>query len=534
MTCPGAVDLSRWADGTLDAAASRRVELHVSGCPDCAAKAESLMAAGAWVERVAEPGPGCLSIDAMAALLEGRGDASHLENCPRCAAEFAALAPAKRATRRLYRPRASVIPWVAAAAVLLVAGVLALVPRGRPAAAPPVVKRDEEPRKRGAPSIPEPPREEPRPAPLPAPPVPDAPPLPAPAPAPPPKQPAAPPAPAVDPAPPPAEPREPDPAPPERKSEPRPTVPAERRLAAVSVKSGALSAFVDGKWTRSAQPEEGATLRAEGRTVVEFAQSKLTLEGAGKAAFSGSDVALQDGGLFAEVAPGSRLTITVIGHKVEPQVATSRALISARPDRVVVDEGSAKVGALVLHEGVEYGIRKERLDAKKTRTLPAAARARELSTWKLEFKQADAVRAGISEGRLVWGREERMLASEPTAPGAGHASTVGYMAKDEDGLFQVKPGTALRFRYFLNQPAYTELVMWNNTKSENYNLPFEAVVGRWTTMTVFVKDVPPNAGGKKQPAEVGDRFRSVGWFVGRPGSTADLFVDHLEILEIER
>jgi hypothetical protein len=523
------VDLSRWADGTLEAGPSRAVEAHVARCADCAAKAESLMAAGAWVERAAEPGPDCLSVDAMAALLEGRGDASHLETCPRCAAEFAALQPAKRATRRLYRAKPSVVPWVAAAALFLAAGLLAVAPRNRPA--PP--KGTEEAKK---PVPVQAPRdvEEPRtPAPPPAVAVAPAPvPAPAPLPAPAPKPDPVPATPSPEPRPEP--PRPADPPAPEPKPEPRPTVPVERKLAALSVKSGALSVFADGKWTRSARPEEGATLRAEGRTVVEFADARLTLEGTGKAAFAGSDVALQEGGLFAEVSAGSKLTITVIGHRVEPQVAAGRALISARPDRVVVDEGSAKVGGLVLHEGVEYGVRRERLEAQKRRTLPAAARPRELPVWRLDFARAEAVRAGISAGRLVFDREEKMLASEPMAAGSVFAGHMGFMSKEERGLFSVRPTTAVRFRYFLTRPAHAELVMWNLTKSENYNLPFEAVAGRWTTMTVFVRDVPPNAGGKREPAEAGDRFRSVGWFVGKAGEDAELFVDQLEIVEIER
>jgi hypothetical protein len=313
------------------------------------------------------------------------------------------------------------------------------------------------------------------------------------------------------------------------------TVPEERRAVALAVRSGSLSAQVDGRWTKAVQPEEGTTLRAEGRTVCEFAQARLTLEGTSKVSFEGNDVALQEGGLAAEVPLGSRLTIVVLGHRVEPQVSAGRALILARPDRVVVDEGSARVGGLVLGEGVEHAVRKDGVEAQRRRTLGSVPRPREATTWRLEFKQPETVRLNLNGGRLVWGREERMIASEPSEEGGLHASRLSYYAKDDRvGLFTLRPTTALRFRYFLTRPAYTELVLWNITKSENFNKPFEAVVGRWTTMTLPVREIPVNPGGLRPSAEPGDRYRSVGWFVGRPGSDAEFFVDRLEIVEIER
>jgi hypothetical protein len=46
--------------------------------------------------------------------------------------------------------------------------------------------------------------------------------------------------------------------------------------------------------------------------------------------------------------------------------------------------------------------------------------------------------------------------------------------------------------------------------------------------------VPANPGGKKVVCEVGDKFRGVGFFVGKPGTSPSLTLDRLEILEIER
>ncbi|HYE98614.1 MAG TPA: zf-HC2 domain-containing protein, partial [Planctomycetota bacterium] len=137
MNCPQAEHLSRWTDGTLDDATSRAVEAHAADCPSCARKAEELMAVGAWLERVSEPGPDCLGADAMAALLEGRGSSRHVESCPRCAAEYAALRPsARRITVRRQPARASWAPWAAAAAVLAAAVVLAVASRSRPSETP--------------------------------------------------------------------------------------------------------------------------------------------------------------------------------------------------------------------------------------------------------------------------------------------------------------------------------------------------------------------------------------------------------------
>jgi hypothetical protein len=200
----------------------------------------------------------------------------------------------------------------------------------------------------------------------------------------------------------------------------------------------------------------------------------------------------------------------------------------------VVEEGAAKVGASLLKENVEYVVRKDRLESKKGRSLPAAARPRELSTWKLDFSQPALIRPKIGSGRLVIAGGERMLAAERNVGGIWQ-SQVGYHSGDRSvPLFTVKPGTTLRFRYYLSQPAELELVMWNQSKEENFNKPLESIAGRWTTVTIPVKDVPPNRGGKPAPCEVGDKYVSFGLFCGKPGSTAELYVDQLEIVEIER
>src|SRR5581483_276297 len=100
--------------------------------------------------------------------------------------------------------------------------------------------------------------------------------------------------------------------------------------------------------------------------------------------------------------------------------------------------------------------------------------------------------------------------------------------------FTVRPNTAIRFRYYLPQPAHLEFVMKNATKDENFNKPLDPVVRQWTTVTLYANDVPPNIGGKKVTCDVGDKYRGVTWFVGTPANPGVVYIDRLEILEIER
>src|SRR5688572_8773765 len=128
MTCPKPEVLSQWADGSLDPRESLVVGRHAETCAACRAKAGELQAVGAWVATAAVPGPSCLSIDDMAAVLEGGRVPSHVRPCPRCASEFRPLRPRDRkATRRRQKPPAPVTAWAAAAAIFMAVGVLFVV-----------------------------------------------------------------------------------------------------------------------------------------------------------------------------------------------------------------------------------------------------------------------------------------------------------------------------------------------------------------------------------------------------------------------
>ena len=180
-------------------------------------------------------------------------------------------------------------------------------------------------------------------------------------------------------------------------------------------------------------------------------------------------------------------------------------------------------------------MRKDNLTARKARSLPAAARPRELPVFRVDFSQPALLKPRLMTGRLVIEGEERMIAASPLGDNPYWNSQLGYFTGDVQKPYMVvKAGTTLRFRYYLSQPAELELVLKNMTKDENYNKPLAAVAGRWTTVTIPVRDVPPNRGGKQSPCEIGDRYVGWGVFCGRPGSTAELYVDLFEIVEVER
>jgi hypothetical protein len=127
-----------------------------------------------------------------------------------------------------------------------------------------------------------------------------------------------------------------------------------------------------------------------------------------------------------------------------------------------------------------------------------------------------------------------MLASESMGGGAYYAHLTYNNGGEAAPVFTVKPTTAIRFRYFLREPGHLELVMWNGTKAENFNKVLEPVLRQWTTVTVYAKDVPANKGGKPVTCEVGDKYTSVGLFVGLAGMPSEVYIDRLEILEIDR
>lgn len=542
MMCPNAEVLNQWVDGSLDARESASVARHAEGCAACAAKAKELRAVVAWIAGAVEPGPACLSVDEMASALESGRVPAHARTCPRCAAEFRALKPEKesrRATRRRERPQAPGRAWAVAAAVFVAVGILLVVAVRQ--SAPPQVEFAYRPPTPLNPHTP-----------TPAPPFRSATPAPAvPTPTEPEKAPALPPVPPPPPPPPPAVEGTPAPAPVEVKPtvenptpsfrdssketvvEPAPT-PVARTVAALAVKSGSLSALTQsGKWVKPTRYEEGMTLRADGRTQLEFAKAKLTVDRDSRFSVSKDEFALLEGGLSAEVSAGGHFVLVLDEQRFFPQSQNARVLLCAKPDRLLIEEGSAKWRDMTLGEGTEYGVKSGAPEARKGRSLPAASRARETVTWRMDLSNPNAVKKNVV-GRIDRDGAERMLASQPMN-GGGFYGTLTYNNGGEAApVFTVKPNTAIRFRYYLREPGHLELVMWNGTKAENFNKPLDPVVRQWTTVTVYAKDVPANKGGKPVTCETGDKYTSIGLFVGLAGSPSEVYIDRLEIVEIER
>ncbi|MBV8879625.1 MAG: zf-HC2 domain-containing protein [Planctomycetaceae bacterium] len=536
MTCPKPEVLSQWADGSLDAREAASVARHADGCAGCAAKARELRAVGAWIAGAVEPGPSCLSAEDMAAALESGRVPAHARTCPRCAAEFRALKPekeTKRATRRREKAQSPMRAWAVAAAVFVAVGILLVVavsqssaPKVEFAYRPPTpvnphVSQPLPPFQPTAPRAPAPIVQEPEKAPIP----PSAP------------QASAPAQPSGEKSPVPAEPQptieNPTPAVRDRIAETVTQAPV-RVAAALALRSGSLSALtVDGKWAKPARVEEGMTLRADGRTTVEFAQARVTLDSASRFSVSKEEFALLEGGLSAEVSTGGHFVLVLDEQRFFPQTQNARVLLCAKPDRLLIEEGGAKAKDLLLHEGTEYGVKKDSIEARKTRSLPAAARSREQLTWRMDLLNQNVVKKNVV-GRVDKGGADRMLVSEPMGGGAYYGQVIYNNGGEAAPVFTVKPGTAIRFRYFLREPGHLELVMWNGTKQENFNKVLEPAVRQWTTVTIPAKDVPANRGGKPVTCEAGDKYTSVGFFVGTAGMPSEVYIDRLEIVEIDK
>ncbi|HVE41757.1 MAG TPA: hypothetical protein VNM14_17830 [Planctomycetota bacterium] len=538
MTCPKPEVLNQWADGSLDRQQSLAVSRHAETCAACRRKAEELRAVGTWISSAGEPGRSCLSADDMAAVLEGGRVPAHVRTCPRCASEFRSLRGSERkATRRRHKPEQSpVMAWASAAAIFIAIGILIAVasqqttPPPAPVAQNPVrPPQTEANRPPQVPVVPVAPPKAPektqtakndplRPNPL---------------------NPRTSETPTTDPVVQQPEPSKTNPTVvnPPTPPTPTPTKSAEapRPLAALNIRSGGLTALSDGKWVKPVRLEEGMAFRAEGRTQIEFAQARITLDGASRFSVAKNDFSLNEGGMSAEVATNSKFALVLDEQRIVPQTLNGRVMFSARYDRIVVEEGSARVKDTLLNEGVEHIVRKDRIEAQKRRTLAAAARSSEKKLWEMKLANENLLRFNIAGHIERDNQGAKFLVSDTAKNPAIFFGQASYFSTgDEPPLFVVKPNTAIRFRYYLTQPGALEFVMKNITKDENFNLPLDPVVKQWTTVTVYATDVPVNQGGKKVTCDLGDKYLGVTWFVGKPGSSSVVYIDRFEILEIDR
>jgi hypothetical protein len=100
--------------------------------------------------------------------------------------------------------------------------------------------------------------------------------------------------------------------------------------------------------------------------------------------------------MSAEVATNSKFALVLDEQRVVPQTLNGRVMFCARFDRIVVEEGSARVKDTLLNEGVEHVVRKDRVEAQKRRTLAAAPRARETVLWQMKLGNENLVRGNIA------------------------------------------------------------------------------------------------------------------------------------------
>ena len=532
MTCPKPEVLSQWADGSLNPRESLVVGRHAETCVHCRTKAADLRAVGDWVASAAEPGPACLSADDMAAVLEGGRVPAHVRTCPRCASEFRALRPAERkATRRRQKPPAPMTAWAAAAAIFVAVGLLLVVatqqttkPENLAVRVPPRPANVEATPVEPRPTPPTPPVQpkvvDQKPAPI------ERKPQPGPEPKPTERTPETEPKPVIV--------KEPE------KETPKPTTPRETKietpkvLAALNIRTGGLSSMSDGKWAKTTKFEEGMSLRADGKTQIDFAQARITLDASSKFNVSKEEFALTEGGMSAEVAAGSKLVLVLEDTRLVPQASHSRVIFCAKVDRILVEEGAMKARDAFLAEGVEHIVKKDRIQRQSGRTMAAAVRAPETVAWQMSLRNEVLIKNNIN-GHIERGPEGKFLVSNTIPGGTFFYGQASYFSTgDEPPLFIAKPNTAVRFRYYMTQPGTLEFVMKNITKDENFNKTLEPVVKQWTTVTLYARDILANTGGKKVFYETGDKYLGVTWFVGKPGVPSAVYIDRFEILEIDR
>ncbi len=329
------------------------------------------------------------------------------------------------------------------------------------------------------------------------------------------------------------------------------------------VVSGRVAARVGTSWVPTEFLLEGVTYRAEEATRLFVAGgAKVTLApaseftvGEGRPAY---DLRLSRGRLSAEL-PG-RDPLQVVLGPVRLACAWhvgGRALVTATPDRVVVEQGgveyagvsaepSSRIGSYVLsghllHEGVEYRLASGQLRGQPERTLPAGARPRERVLFRLDLDDPKATRGRLAAGERVRRDGRAVLAAVP-APG-GAARSLAFDLGRED-LLVARPTTVLRFRCFRDQEGTMRLTLRN--RAPGAKDPVRLITpcpGRWTTVTLPFKtlfqseDVEYRLADRgvekiRLPApRAGDRYGRVEWTA--QGAEPVFFIDQLEVVETE-
>jgi hypothetical protein len=215
---------------------------------------------------------------------------------------------------------------------------------------------------------------------------------------------------------------------------------------------------------------------------------------------------------------GTRLKLVIDTDSTQLDVQEGKVRLTRSKDGKSVDVGSGFTAFLAA--GVDL----------KAKPIP---RSREILVWKLKIEPANVALDKLALSKLTSLPDGLALqggfVEELPKPGV----ILSFPGHKRD-VFTVKAGTAVRFRYFLKKEAPLLFRCFNETRQENFDITLPGVAGRWTPVTLFVKDIASTPGGKKVTCEIGDQYVNFGWRIDRPATPADVLIDQFEVLEIER
>ncbi|QDU36702.1 Serine/threonine-protein kinase PknB [Maioricimonas rarisocia] len=293
-----------------------------------------------------------------------------------------------------------------------------------------------------------------------------------------------------------------------------------QELASLFVVDGRLNRQDAGEWQPASLIRQNGTYRADERTILQFDEAgTVVLE-------PGTEFLLRDGGQFLlksgrlSTLAGPRESISLVYGKLLVWNAAStggRALLTATPDRIVVERGSMTVQDnddesprrrnVYLREEIEYLFADGQMKPQDARTLPVipAELRRERVIWRLDLTNREAVSPLLVHGELTAHDGRPALAATPgteaEAPrGPERARRLILDLSKLEGL----PGgsrIALRYRYFTDDKAY---IYCRNTP--DLIMPQHEW---WTTFT----GPPVSESSLRKPIEWKTNDRDSGFFI---------------------
>jgi hypothetical protein len=260
----------------------------------------------------------------------------------------------------------------------------------------------------------------------------------------------------------------------------------------------------------------------------------------------GFQVAVEVGEVLAEVAPGiagNTLSLRSLVAAVELDGGRVGFQASKGVAKAFVLEGAAKMTNNAGEVAVARGEAASALAgsapvAKRLAEADAAgfAFAERLRPRRTAIFQANFERgAGPFDGAVV-----RAGAGAPgpcaleLRPLKGDAHFGERATARRSGLFRARPGTEIRFSYFLPEPGPIVVQAANDAAHETFRATLaDPVVGRWTSAAIFVDELAAQGEGGRRVAAEGDVFSSLEFLAGRPNAPARLLLDRIVIFERE-